>query len=146
MGLLLAAPVPALPPTYQENPASAMPTPAAAPLARGSIQYVGITKFSDAQVRAAIAEQINAINQSGLQPATADDAAFFLGVFYRRNGYSQADVRWEIAAGNTLILKVSEGPLTVIGNVSVRGNTYAPEKDMVNYILGATRERYPRLK
>ena len=132
---------------YQANPVQALPTPAPAPPSKSgvNIQFAGATKFSAAQLRGAIADQINAISAQGLTPASADDTAFFLGVFYHRQGYSQADVRWEIR-GSVLVLKINEGPLTRITEVTFGGNTLATSGTMSGYLLGATQERFPREK
>jgi len=129
---------------YQQNPVQSLPSPAPK---KGSvnIQFIGATKFSQSQLRAAIADQINAISESGLSPASADDTAFFLGVFYHRNGYSQADVRWEIT-NQGLVLKITEGPLTEVTAVTFSGNTLAATATMKGYLLGATQERFPRMK
>ncbi|HWB58333.1 MAG TPA: hypothetical protein VG733_02530, partial [Chthoniobacteraceae bacterium] len=60
------------------------------------ITFTGVTKFRPNQLREALADQVQEINDSGLTPASADDAAFFLGLFYHNHGYSQADVKWKI--------------------------------------------------
>src|SRR5207302_10609091 len=103
-------------------------------------------KFSEKQLREAIAEQITEINETGLTAAAADDAAFFLGVFYRKNGYEQTEVKSQVAAGNTLVLKISEGPLTLIGDVTFPGNKTFPDATLRDYVVGATRERFSLLK
>ncbi len=113
---------------------------------KADIDFVGVTGFSAPQMRAALADQIESIDSSGLSPAAADDTAFFLGVFLRKNGYSQADVAWKIAPGNRLVLSVSQGPLTRIGDTIFRGNKNVPEKTLREYIIGATRERFSAMK
>lgn len=144
-GLLLASPAFAAVEKYQKNPAESMPTPGPGKT-NTAIQFVGATKFPESTLRTAIAEQINAITSSGLTPASADDTAFFLSVFYHRQGYSQADVKWKIAGGGDLVLNVSEGPLTVIAGVTFSGNTLDTSATMSGYLLGATQERFPRAK
>jgi outer membrane protein insertion porin family len=133
------------PPRLQRNPAAALPTPAPRP-ERVNISYPGATKFNEGELREAIADQIQAINESGLSPALADDAAFFLTLHYRRNGYSQAEVKWEIASSRRLILKVNEGPFTELGEINFRGVQSLDEATLRDYIVGTTRERFSRFK
>ncbi len=93
-----------------------------------------------------MADQINEINQRGLTPALADDAAFFLGVFYRKNGYSQVETKWQIASSRRLQLLVNEGPLTHLDEIHFAGVAGLPEATLRDYIIGTTRERFPRTK
>ena len=146
LGLVMAAlsVLTALGEEYKPNPVQAMPTPGPKNLTV-AIDFRGATKFTKAQLMAAIADQAKAVSDSGLTPASADDTAFFLGVFYHRNGYSQAEVTWQIA-GSGLILKVKEGPLTKVGNISFSGNHFIPTATLNGYLLGATQERFSRAK
>ena len=106
----------------------------------------GNNHFNADQLRAALADQLSAIEQSGLSPALADDAAFFLGVFYRKNGYSQAEVQWGIEPGNTLRLTIAEGPFTRLGEVTFRGNAHLSSTTLLGYVTGGIRERFPDKK
>lgn len=108
----------------------------------GSVQitFTGVTKFRQSELRDALSDQIQEIRDSGLTPASADDAAFFLGLFYHNHGYSQADVKWNISGG-TLALAVSEGPFTQVEEVTFTGNQSIPSTKLRDYLLGATRER-----
>ncbi|MEA3187420.1 MAG: outer membrane protein insertion porin family [Chthoniobacter sp.] len=135
------------PPKLERNPAASLPTPAAAPKqGKTNVRFVGITHFKENALRAAIAEQISAIDAETLSPALADDAAFFLGIFYRKNGYSQVEVKWQIEGPRNLLLTVSEGPLTSLGDISFRGVAGEPEATLRDYVVGTTRERFPRTK
>jgi outer membrane protein insertion porin family len=134
------------PPPFQPTAVPTAPTPAPPKHAGVRVRFDGATKFSEKQLREAIAEQIAEINESGLTAAAADDAAFFLGIFYRKNGYPQAEVKSQVAAGDTLVLKISEGPLTLIGDVTFRGNKTFPDATLRDYVVGATRERFSLLK
>ena len=93
-----------------ENPTAAMPTPAPRKTSV-AIQFIGSTRFRENQLRTGIADPVETIERDGLTPATADDAAFFLGIFYRKNGYSQVDVKPRIIGPRELALVVAEGPL-----------------------------------
>ena len=52
----------------------------------------------------------------------ADDAAFFLALFYRTHGFADVDVKYSILGGNRLRLDVHEGPRITIRNVEFVGN------------------------
>ncbi|MDP9292723.1 MAG: hypothetical protein M3O82_10230, partial [Verrucomicrobiota bacterium] len=130
---------------FQPNPVQSLPTPAPATGAT-TVRFDGATGYGEKELRAAIADQIDAINSDGLSPAAADDAAFFLGLFYRKNGYTQAEVKSEIAGSRTLVLKIDAGPLTKVGGIKIIGNSHFSEAVLREYVLGATRERFPRAK
>lgn len=126
-----------------------MATPTPTPDPRRSsvaVRFPGATKFDEGELRSAIAEQIEIIEQQGLSRALADDAAFFLGIFYRKHGYSQVDVQESIAGPRGLVLAVREGPLTELGHVEFRGVNGLSEATLRDYIIGVTRERFPREK
>ena len=120
-------------------------TASSAPHTNVSIRFVGATKFTDAQMRVALADTISDIRESGLTPAFADDAAFFLGLFYRQHGYSQSEVAWKIV-GNEIVLTIREGPLTTVGTITVSGNRLVPTETLRNFLLAPTRERFPKAK
>ncbi|MCX6968327.1 MAG: BamA/TamA family outer membrane protein [Verrucomicrobia bacterium] len=122
------------------------PVPKPPVLTRVRVVLEGNTHFSADQIRAALADPLSAMEQSGLTPALADDAAFLLGVFYRKNGYSQVEVKWAISAGNTLRLTIVEGPFTRLGEVVFRGNAHLPASTLLGYVTGAIRERFPDKK
>ena len=117
------------------------PTPAAvAREEQAQITFTGVTKFRESELRDALGDQVQEIKDSGLSAASADDAAFFLGLFYHKHGYSQADVKWAIDGGS-LALNVSEGVFTQIEEVTFTGNQSIPSLKLRDYLLGATRER-----
>jgi outer membrane protein assembly complex protein YaeT len=105
-----------------------MPLPAP-PLARetarstGPVTIVisGNRRFSLETLRGVIAEPIAAIEQSGLSPAAADDIAFFLGTFYRRNGFAEAEIQASIPSPQSLRLVIREGRFTALGRVRLEG-------------------------
>jgi outer membrane protein assembly complex protein YaeT len=121
---------------------------AAAPSANDAVNitFTGATRFNESQLRAAIADQLDSIRESGLNGASADDTAFFLGLFYHKNGYPLADVKFRIAPGNKLLLEISEGDPAIVQDVNFTGNQSIPSNVLRDYLLGATRERFSRLK
>ena len=132
-----------LAPANAQAPA-ASPTPPAV-TGKAAITIAGATKFRVSELNEALADQIQDIDDSGLTSASADDAAFFLGLFYHKHGYSRAEVKWAIN-GDALTLNVSEGPFTQIEEVTFTGNLTIPSTKLRDYLLGATRERLSMLQ
>jgi outer membrane protein insertion porin family len=101
----------------------------------------GATSFKDEELRSHLKEQITAIAELGLTPARADDAAFLLELFYRKNGYDKAEVRYTIS-GSRLRLDVEEGPHFTVGNVQFVGAEHFTADKLFEFFIGPTRERY----
>ena len=67
-----------------------------------AIEFRGNTAFNEKALRSSLKEEIATIDQYGLTAARGDDAAFFLQLFYRKQGYAKAEVRYTIQSGNRL--------------------------------------------
>ncbi len=113
---------------------------ALAPGAKQRVEFVGGKSFSEEELTAPIAEQIREFTESGLTPARGDDTAYYLGSFYRKRGFASAHVEYEIR-GDKLVLKISEGPRSLLRGVTFIGNHAIPETTLWEYFLGATPER-----
>lgn len=134
-------------PEYEPNPAAALPPPQ--PKRTGAkidVVWTGNSAFDAGDLNQAIAEQIATIEESGMTPALADDAAFFTKVYYLNRGYSQVAVTETILSPARLRLAIREGPLTELGEVTIRGNTSYTDEQLREYVVGPTRERFSRLK
>jgi outer membrane protein insertion porin family len=129
-------------------PQSVQPSVTPAPKKQGKLQveFEGTSTFREAQLREGIARQIQAIEEYGLDDANAYDAVFFLESFYRKHGYSQVEVTSQILGPWRLRLTVVEGPLTRVGTITIIGNEAYDTVTLTNYLLGPTRERYPRIR
>lgn len=127
------------------NLAAPNPSP---PPKRGKLRldFAGTSAFNERQMRQGLARQIQAIEEYGLDDANAYDAVFFLESFYRKHGYSQVDVTSSILGPWHLRLTVEEGPLTRVGAITLIGNSAYDNATLINYLLGPTRERYPRIR
>ncbi len=86
-------------------------------------------------------EQLTSIQQLGLTAARADDAAFFLELFYRKHGYEKIEVRYSIAGGR-LRLEIDEGTRVTVGTVNFVGNENLATDKLFEFVIGPTRERY----
>src|SRR5437899_12338075 len=110
------------------------------------LEIRGATAFKEEELRSVLKEQIATIHDFGLTAARADDAAFFLELFYRKHGYAKVDVHYSIEGGSRLVLNVTEGPQAILGTINFVGNNHVPAEKLFEYVVGATRERYSRLQ
>ena len=109
-----------------------------------TVQFIGVTAFTDRELRDTLFDALDDIKNDGLTPATADDAAFFLELYYRKNGYTFVSTNYTIVNNRNLQLKVDEGPLVVLGDIEFKGNEHFKDpKNFRDYIIGQTRERFP---
>ena len=117
--------------------ASVTLAPSASP---ANVTFAGAESFPAEELRKTLAEQLNDIAASGLTPARADDAAWFLGSFYRKQGFPNAEVTFDIR-GSQLVLNVNEGARTVVQSLTFAGNRSFSEKALYEYMLGVPAER-----
>jgi outer membrane protein insertion porin family len=110
------------------------------------IEFAGTSAFNHRQLREGIARQIQTIEEYGLDDANVYDAVFFLESFYRKHGYSQVEVTSSVLGPWRLRLTVDEGLLTRVGAITFIGNKAYDNATLTNYLLGPTRERYPRIR
>jgi outer membrane protein insertion porin family len=134
------------PPKLEQNPAASLATPTPVPKTAATIRFVGVTHFSEKDLRSGIADEITEMNEQGINPATADDAAFFVGIYYRNHGYANVDVTSKVLDSSTVELDVNEGPLTLLGNIDFIGVAGLPVATLSDYIKSTTRERFPNPK
>jgi outer membrane protein insertion porin family len=113
---------------------------------RANVEIHGATAFKDDELRSVLKEQIATIDDFGLTSARADDAAFFLELFYRKHGYARVNVHYAIEGGSGLVLEVTEGPQAQLATVNFTGNARVPAEQLFEYAVGPTRERYSRLQ
>src|SRR5438067_9517852 len=86
-----------------------------------NVEIRGATSFKQDELRSVLKEQITTIQEFGLTAARADDAAFFLELFYRKHGYAKVNVRYSIEGGSRLVLDVNEGPQAILGSINFFG-------------------------
>ncbi len=111
-----------------------------------NLEIRGATAFKEDELRTVLKEQIATIHDFGLTAARADDAAFFLELFYRKHGYAKVDVHYRIDSGSRLVLEVTEGPQVILSAINFAGNSRVPAEKLFEYAVGPTRERYSRLQ
>src|SRR5438874_6700856 len=97
-----------------------------------NLEIRGTTAFKEDELRIVLKEQIATIHDFGLTAARADDAAFFLELFYRKHGYAKVDVHYSID-GSRLVLDVTEGPQAILGTINFVGNNHVPAEKLFEY-------------
>jgi outer membrane protein insertion porin family len=110
------------------------------------IEFRGQQAFKEKELRSQLKEEIKTVEDYGLNPARADDLAFFLEVFYRKHGYAKVNVHYVIESQNRVRLDVTEGPLMTLGKVIFDGNIKEATDKLFEYVVGPTRERYSKLQ
>lgn len=108
--------------------------------ANNKLDFAGNKTYTVEQLRAPIAEQIRELQEKGITPARADDTAFYVGAFYRKNGFSQATVEYQIR-GDRLLLTIVEGPRALLRAITFNGNSAIPTATLYEYMIGAPPER-----
>ena len=108
--------------------------------ANNKLDFTGNKTFTADQLRAPVSEQIRELHEKGLTPARADDTAYYVGAFYRKAGFSQVAVEYEIR-GSRLLIKIAEGPRSLLRTITFIGNTSIPAATLYDYMIGATPER-----
>jgi outer membrane protein assembly complex protein YaeT len=103
--------------------------------AAANVSFPGATSFPVEKIRAALAEQLGEITSSGLTPSRADDAAWFLESFYKKQGFPLATVTFDIR-GQQLVLKVHEGVRTLVDSLKFGGNRAFDDDKLAEYMLG----------
>ena len=111
---------------------------------QANLEIRGNTAFDDKTLRSQLKEQLTFIAQNGLTNARADDAAFFLGLFYKKHGYAKVEVRYTIVSGSHFRLDISEGPLVHLGTIQFIGNRQLPSDKLFQYVIGPTQSRYSK--
>jgi len=110
------------------------------------VEFTGQQAIKEKDLRSAVKEQLTTLDQYGLTSARADDLAFFVEVFYRKNGYTKATVRYKIEGRDQLRLEINEGSLMALGTITFDGNAHEPEKKLFEFVVGPTRQRYSKLQ
>jgi len=104
------------------------------------VTFKGAGVYSERRLRMAIEEQLDRIRTEGLSRPNADDAAYYLAVFYHQNGYASAEVTWEIQ-GSSLVLYITEGSLVELRSTGVEGNQHVPSPTLLSLLSSPTAER-----
>jgi len=115
------------------------------PNAAARVRFRGNTKFSNRELSAALADPLAWIQQRGLSLPLADDTAYYLGIFYRRHGYPDVDVKYKIQ-NPYLDLDITEGPYYKLGEIAFDGNKTFQPAVLKDYMIGTTRARYSQFQ
>lgn len=107
---------------------------------RDKIRFEGNQTLREEDLRKAIAAQLQEVLADGPTPAHADDAAYYLGAYYRKSGFARTEVTYRVD-GSRLILIVHEGSRSLLSSVAFVGNTSFPATQLNEYMTGATPEQ-----
>ncbi len=105
-----------------------------------AVEFIGTHGIPEKELRTAIGEQILDIDAKGLTTARADDAAYFLGMHYRKLGYARVDVKYEVR-GSRLVLQINEGPRAFVRQIKFTGNRKHTDAELAEYFSGVTAEK-----
>lgn len=108
-----------------------------------NVQFLGARSFKEEEIRAAIGEQVREIDEKGVTPARADDAAFYVASFYRRAGFSRVETSFQIS-GRRVIVRITEGPRTLLRRLNFVGNHAFSDEVLFEYMIGAKPSRLER--
>src|SRR4029434_8221999 len=105
-----------------------------------SVQCSGVRSFKEEEIRAAIGEQVREIDEKGVSPARADDAAYYVATFYRKAGFSKVETSFQIT-GKQVIVRINEGPRTLLRGLKFPGNRACSDDALFEYMIGAKKKR-----
>jgi outer membrane protein insertion porin family len=91
-------------------------------------------------MRGIVELQLSLVEDNAPSPPLADDLAFFIRKEYFKLGYQDADVTWDIAGGEIVLLAIEGEPQTV-GKVTWSGTDAVTEEEVRDYLLSPTKER-----
>jgi outer membrane protein assembly complex protein YaeT len=124
----------------QEAAATNQLQPTPPPEAASRVLFSGNEHFPEDQLRQPLADPLLSIQNQGLTAPLADDTAYYLEVFYRRHGYPNVNVTYQIR-GRELKLNISEGRYYKLGKINFAGNQSFPPSSLNDYMIGTTRAR-----
>ncbi len=101
--------------------------------------FQGNSALSEAALRKAAAEELNAFTQSGQRRADIDDAAFEMELAYRKAGYAFATVDYQIAKDNAksvATFTIQEGPQVILEKIDIIGNKAFDTQKLLSFFEG----------
>ena len=90
------------------------------PCQAAEIRIEGLSRMKEADALKLLGDRLEYIRRKAPSRARADDAAFLLSTLMERQGYQQARITPTIA-GQTIILRVDEGPRLSLGSLALPG-------------------------
>src|SRR6266511_1949489 len=105
-----------------------------------NVQFSGVHSFKEDEIRAAIGEQVREIDEKGVSPARADDAAYYVASFYRKAGFSKVETSFQIT-GKQVTVRINEGLRTLLRGLVFAGNRTFSDDVLLEYMIGAKKSR-----
>lgn len=103
----------------------------------------GVSGAMEEVAKLELEKQIGLSGDKTVSAPLADDLAFFLQSRYLENGYPDAKVDWELAAGKA-VLEVSEGQKRVLGKITFESPEPVKDEELRAYLVRQTKEREGR--
>lgn len=113
---------------------------------RVAFDFPGGVSFPERTLREALVLESETIDDYGLDEPAAFDAAFALEAFYRKQGFPEVEVEPAITGAWALQLSIREGRRATLGETTFPGAVAYEEGTLRDYLLGPTRERFPRIR
>lgn len=105
-----------------------------------TVSVTGIETSAWADLRDMLRDQLTLSGKSAATEPLADDLAFFTRQEYIREGWPDAEVRWEVA-DNTISLAIDSGRQIRVGEIIWRGELILPEDELRRFLLRPSTER-----
>ncbi len=87
-----------------------------------------------------LADEIGEMKAQGVSRPLADDIAYYLAVFYRKSGFPNVEVHFDIR-GSRIALLIKEGERTHLRHVTFDGSRAFNQSTLFQYMVGGTEER-----
>jgi len=85
-------------------------------------------------------DQLTLAGSSSANEPLADDLAFFTRQQYIREGWPDAEVRWELK-GSAIFLRVTPGRQTRVGEITWKGDLILPQEELRKFLLRPSIEK-----
>lgn len=100
--------------------------------------FRGNEAFTEDELEKAIRFELEDLEKFGYRQAEVDDAAFSIGAFYRRQGFSAAQVDYLYEIEDEILratFEIQEGPRTLLTEVVIEGVTVFPQAELHSFFL-----------
>ncbi len=91
------------------------------PLIGANIQLEGLNEGYEKEILKALRPRFHYIKKRPASPSRADDAAFLVADFLKKQGSPNAVVNWTLPGNDTILLKAEAGKTLALGTTSITG-------------------------
>lgn len=105
-----------------------------------SVTVVGIDAATWDDLDTMLKDQLTLAGSTAASEPLADDLAFFTRQHFIREGWPEAEVRWELTSGG-IVLNVTSGQQTRVGTITWKGDLIVPEEELRKFLLRPSLEK-----